>query len=157
MGGLRETVVAVYVADAELRCEDGKLGVKNSGLLDSETLGAIKTHKDDLIEMLTGDPLHGPGWEGRVSLWRQAMRWLHSQISDIEPEDTEAEERAHQAITAPQEVARLNAAWIDGTFEEFREVLTEHVRVGLRAGRKEAQWRIANSMDEATSYETNNA
>jgi len=138
VGGLRETVAAVYAAGAELTVEDGKLGVRNPGLLDPETLDAIKAQKDELMEMLTGDPLHGPGWEGRAALWQQAMRWLDLQISDMGLKGTEAEDRAHQAITAPQEFERLNAAWIDGTFEEFRETLGEHVRAGLRAGREGA-------------------
>jgi len=138
VGGLRETVAAVYVAGAELTVRDGNLGVKNPGFLDSETLDAIKAHKDELIEVLTGDPLHGPGWEGRAALWRQAMTWLDLQISDVGLKGTEAEDRVHKAIAAPEELERLDVAWIDGTFEEFRETLGEHVRAGLRAGREGA-------------------
>ena len=91
-----------------------------------------------------------------MALWRQAMKWLHVQVSDMDLDGTEAEDRARQAITGPQELERLNAAWTDGTFEEFREVLRERVRAGLRAGKKEAEWRIANRM-VFTSYGTHNA
>lgn len=137
MGGLREIVVAVYAAGAELRAEGGKLGVKNPGLLDPEALRGVKAHKEELVEMLTGDPLQGPGWEGRAALWCQAMNRLDLMLSGTSPDGTD-KSRVAAAATDPEASERLNAAWTEGTFEEFRQALKEYARTAPGAPTKGA-------------------
>jgi hypothetical protein len=88
---------------------------------------ALKANKEKLLEMLTGDPLHGPGWEGRSALYKQALRWLDEKTPE------EATERVTAALGRQDVLDSLNEAWCDGSFEEFRAALREYIGAGLRA------------------------
>jgi hypothetical protein len=86
----------------------------------------LKANKEKLLEMLTGDPLCGAGWEGRSALYKQALVWL----------DEKTPEGATQSVTAAlcrhDVLDSLNKAWCDGSFEEFRAALREYIGAGLR-------------------------
>jgi hypothetical protein len=82
--------------------------------------------------MLTGDPLSGVGWEGRSALYKQALHWLDQKTPE------QAKERVTDALCRQYVVDRLNKAWCDGDFEEFREALRAYIRVGLRAMKEAA-------------------
>ena len=124
----KEVVAGIYAAGASLSVtENGKLKVEGAGLLTPEFVDAITAHKDQLLQMLTGDPLSGPGWEGRTALYRQALRWLDERTPE------EAKENVTAALCRQEVVDRFNEVWCDGSFEEFRAALKEHIRAGLRA------------------------
>jgi hypothetical protein len=61
VGALRKLVAAVCALGAEFTAEDEKRGRKNPRLLGLETPDAFRAHEDELIDMLTGEPLQGPG------------------------------------------------------------------------------------------------
>jgi hypothetical protein len=88
---------------------------------------ALKANKEKLLEMLTGDPLHGPGWDGRSALYKQALQWLDEKTPE------EATERVTAALSRQDVLDSLNKAWCDGSFEEFRAALRDYVGAGLRA------------------------
>ncbi len=87
----------------------------------------LKANKAKLLEMLTGDPLSGAGWEGRTALYRQALRWLEERSPE------EAKENVTAALCRQEVVDLFNEVWCDGSFEEFRDALREHIGAGLRA------------------------
>jgi hypothetical protein len=86
----------------------------------------LKANKEKLLEMLTGDPLSGAGWEGRSALYKQALLWLDERTPK------EAKEAVTQALCCPEVVDPLNEVWCDGSFEEFRAALREYIGAGLR-------------------------
>jgi hypothetical protein len=88
---------------------------------------ALKAYKEELLQMLTGDPLRGAGWEGRSALHKQARRWLDERTPK------EAKEAVTEALCCPEVVDQLNRAWCEGSFEEFRAALREYIEAGLRA------------------------
>jgi hypothetical protein len=88
---------------------------------------ALKANKEKLLEMLTGDPLSGAGWEGRSALYKQALLWLDERTPK------EAKEAVTQALCCLEIVDPLNEVWCDGSFEEFRAALRTYIGVGLRA------------------------
>ena len=88
---------------------------------------ALKTNKVTLLQMLTGDPLSGAGWEGRTALYKQALHWLDERIPE------EAKANVTTALCRQEVVDLFNEAWCDGSFEEFRAALREHIGAGLRA------------------------
>ena len=87
----------------------------------------LKANKEKLLEMLTGDPLSGAGWEGRTALYRQALRWLDERTPE------EAKENVTATLCRQEVVDRFNKVWCDGSFEGFRAALKEHIGAGLRA------------------------
>jgi len=89
--------------------------------------GTLKANKAKLLEMLTGGPFSGAGWEGRTALYRQALRWLDERTPE------EAKENVTAALCRQEVVDRFNEVWCDGNFEEFRAALKEHIGAGLRA------------------------
>ena len=126
-------VADLYSAAVQLVVsEDGKrVGVVGEvGLGMKETL---KVNKEKLLQMLTGDPLSGAGWEGRTALYRQALRWLDERTAE------EAKERVTAALCRQDVLDSLNKAWwCDGGFEEFREALRAYIGAGLRAMKEAA-------------------
>ncbi len=127
-------VASLYSAGVQLVVsEDGKrvgaVGDVGPGM--EEVLTA---NKEKLLEMLTGDPLSGAGWEGRTALYKQALHWLDERTSE------EAKERVTAALCRQDLLEDLNRAWCDGSFEEFREALRVYIGAGLRATKGAAQW-----------------
>jgi hypothetical protein len=119
-------VAGLYSAGVHLALsDDGKrVGVVGDvGLVMEE---ALKANKEKLLEMLTGDPLCGAGWEGRSALYKQALLWLDERT----PEG--ATERVTAALCRQDVLDSLNKAWCDGGFEEFREALREYIGAGLQ-------------------------
>ncbi len=120
-------VAGLYSAGVQLVVsEDGKR-VGAVGDVAPGMEGALKANKAKLLEMLTGDPLSGAGWEGRTALYRQALRWLDERTPE------EAKENVTAALCRQEEVDRFNEVWCEGSFEEFRAALKEHIGAGLRS------------------------
>ena len=120
-------VAGLYSAGARLTVsEDGKrvgvVGDVGPGIDE-----ALKAIKEELLEMLTGDPLRGAGWDGRSALHKQARRWLDERTPK------EAKEAVTEALCCPEVVDQLNKAWCEGSFKEFRAALREYIGAGLRA------------------------
>ena len=119
-------VASLYSAGVQLvLSEDGKrvgaVGDMRSGMEE-----ALKANKEKLLEMLTGDPLSGAGWEGRCALYKQALLWLDERTTE------EANKRVTVALCRQDVVDSLNTAWCDGSFEEFTQALRVYIGVGLR-------------------------
>jgi hypothetical protein len=132
---LGELVADLYSSGARLVVSEEGKRVGVIGNVWSGMEEPLKANKGKLLEMLTGDPLSGAGWEGRTALYKQALLWL-----DEETPDEEGKERVTAALCRQEVIDGLNEAWAKpgGTFEEFRTALREYIRVGLRA-MKEAQ------------------
>jgi hypothetical protein len=127
------TLVAdLYSAGVQLAVSaDGKrVGTVGNVRLGMEE--SLKANKEKLLEMLTGDPLSGAGWEGRTALYRQALRWLDERIPE------EAKVRVTAALCRQDMLESLNKAWCDGSFEEFRVALRAYIGAGLRAMKEAA-------------------
>jgi len=120
-------VTDLYSAGVQLVVsEDGKrVGTVGNVRLGMEE--SLKANKDKLLEMLTGDPLCGAGWEGRTALYKQALHWLDERT----PEQTK--ERVIAALCRQDVLDSLNRVWCDGSFEEFRQALRVYIWAGLRA------------------------
>ncbi len=119
-------VASLYSAGVQLVVsEDGKrvgaVGDMGPGMEE-----ILKANKEKLLEMLTGDSLSGAGWEARTALYRQALRWLDERTPE------EAKENVTAALCRQEVVDRFNEVWCDGSFEEFRAALKEHIGAGLR-------------------------
>jgi hypothetical protein len=125
-------VVGLYSAGVQLALsEDGnRVGVV--GDVGARMEEALKANKEKLLEMLTGDPLCGAGWEGRTALYKQALLWLDERTPK------EANEAVTQALCRLQVVNHLNEVWCEGNFEEFRTALREYIGAGLRAMKEAA-------------------
>ncbi len=135
MTAVSEVVCEVYAAGARLVILDGRIGVE--GEIADELKGKIRGRGAELLEALDGDPLRGPGWEARNALYRRALRWLDGQIVQMGFEGTLRECAATDALCHHDAAERLNRAWCDGTFDEFRAALREYVRAGLAAAKGE--------------------
>ena len=120
-------VASLYSAGLQLVVsEDGKrVGVV--GDVGPRMEEALKANKEKLLEMLTGDPLCGAGWEGRTALYKQALLWLDERTPK------EANEAVTQALCRLEVVNHLNEVWCERNFEEFRSALREYLGAGLRA------------------------
>ena len=131
---LQAIVTEVYANGGSLVVSaDGKrIGLKaEPGGAANRLYREIKENKQKLLEVLTGDPLAGPGWEARTALFREALRYLDSLIE----RDGLNGERATKALCQQEPNDKLNKAWVDGTFDEFRAALKDYVRTGLMAAR----------------------
>ena len=93
----------------------------------------VARNQDALYKMLKGDPMFGPGWEGRTALFRQAMKYVDQKAAKRHGE--KGKKRTVKAMCHQREIDRLNEAWIGskGNFELFRDALKEYVKVGLEA------------------------
>ena len=131
MGAL---VASLYSAGVQLALSDDGKRVGVVGDLGPGMEEALKANKEKLLEMLTGDPLSGTGWEGRCVLYKQALLWLDERTPE------EANKRVTAALCRQDVIEDLNEAWAKpgGTFEEFRMALREYIGAGLRT-MKEAQ------------------
>jgi hypothetical protein len=120
-------VAGLYSAGVQLVVsDDGKrLGVV--GDVGPGMEEALKANKEKLLQMLTGDPLCGAGWEGRKALYKQALLWLDEKT----PEGAQGSVTA--ALCRPEVLDSLNRAWCHGSFEEFRAALREYIGASLRA------------------------
>ena len=125
-------IANLYSAGIQLALSEDSKHVGAVGNVESGMEAVLKANKEKLLEMLTGDPLSGAGWEGRTALWRQAMRWLDERTPE------EAKEAVSEALCDPEAVDRLNEVWCDGSFEEFRAALKEYIGAGLKVMRKAA-------------------
>ena len=120
-------VASLYSAGVQLVVSDDSKRVGVVGDVWPGMEEALKANKEKLLEMLTGDPLSGSGWEGRTALYRQALRWLDERTPE------EAKENVTDALCRQEVVDLFNEVWCDGSFEEFRAALREHIGAGLRA------------------------
>ncbi len=120
-------VASLYSAGVRLVVSEDEMRVGAVGDVEPGMEEALKANKAKLLEMLTGGPFSGAGWEGRTALYRQALRWLDERTPE------EAKENVTAALCRQEVVDRLNKVWCDGSFEEFRAALKEHIGAGLRA------------------------
>jgi hypothetical protein len=132
-----ELVSKIYVSGARLVVLDGKLAVH--GEIPDALKEKIHAHREELLEALVGDPLEGPGWQARTTLYRIALRWLDKEIEKMGLEGTSTTQAAIDALCQQDVADPLNAAWCGGDFEEFRAALREYVRAGLHAAKSKNQ------------------
>lgn len=135
-----QTIEGVYVRGNSFRLRPDNKAFKVRGEEMPPPLAeAVRAHKDKILVMLTGDPLSGPGWEGRTVLWKSALRWLDMKLADMGLDGTRAEDRVARVLESQVKMEALNTAWMDGTFEEFRDALRAYVGSGLEVARKQVQ------------------
>lgn len=139
MSEVGEVICEVYAAGAKLVVLDGGIGI--DGELPGELKSRVIAHRGELLEAVAGDPLEGPGWEVRAALYRRALQWLGGEIAKLGPGGTFRENAATKALCRQDVTDRLNGAWCDGSFDEFRAALREYARAGLRAAKSEEQSR----------------
>ncbi len=132
-----ELVSKVYASGARLIVLDGGLAV--DGEIPAKLKEHVRAHREELLEALVGDPLEGPGWEARTTLYRNALRWLDEEIEKVEFEGALGERAAIDTLCCQEVAGPLNAAWCGGDFEEFRAALRKYVRAGLHAAKSEDQ------------------
>jgi hypothetical protein len=116
---------------------DGRLAV--DGELPDALMEKVRAHREELLDALVGDPLEGPGWEARATLYHQALRWLDREVQKRGPKGTAGARTVISALCQQDVTDPLNAAWCGRDFEEFRAELREYVRVGLHNAKCEDQ------------------
>jgi hypothetical protein len=119
-------VVGLYSAGVQLAVSDDGKRVGVVGDVEPGMEETLKVNKEKLLEMLTGDPLCGAGWEGRSALFKQALLWLDQRTPK------EAKEAVTEALCCLAVADHFSEVWCGGSFEEFRTALREYVRAGLR-------------------------
>src|SRR5215213_9446191 len=120
-------VASLYSAGVSLAVSDDGKCVGVVGDVGPGMEEALKANKEKLLEMLTGDPLSGAGWEGRTALYRQALLWLDERVPE------EAKGRVTAALCRHDVLDSLNEAWCAGIFEEFSWALRAYIGAALRA------------------------
>ena len=126
----KQAVWGVYAAGARLFV-DTYGGLLIDGEIPSALKKQVRAHKGELLQMLTGDPLQGPGWDGRSALFGQALKYLDEIV-----EDRGLDQDAAVEVLCRRHVdARLGEAWRGGDFEKFREALKEYIQTGLDAAK----------------------
>jgi len=128
-----ELVSKIYASGARLMVLDGRLAV--DGEIPDALKERIHDHREEVLAALVGDPLEGPGWEARTTLYRSALQWLDEEIEKMGLEGTSGARAAIDALCIQDVADSLNAAWCGGDFEGFRAALREYVRVGLHAAK----------------------
>lgn len=135
-----QTIEGVYVRGGSFELRQNGTAFRVRGKkLPPPLANAVAEHKDKILAMLAGDPLSGPGWEGRTVLTRSALRWLDMKLVDMGLDGTRAEERVSKVLQSEAELQKFNTAWMEGTFEEFRDALKVYVGAGLEAARRQQQ------------------
>ena len=127
-------VCEVYAVGARLVVLDGGLAV--DGEISEELKEKVRAHRHGLLDAIVGAPLEKEGWEARTALYRQALRWLDAEIEKMGSKGTDREHAAIEVLCRQDVADRLNTAWCDGTFDEFRIALRTYVRAGLRAAKR---------------------
>ena len=126
-------VAGLYSVGVHLALSDDGKRIGVVGDVEPGTEEILRANKDKLLEMLTGHPLSGAGWEGRTALYKQALVWLD------EKTPKEAKEVVTDALCCLEVVDPLNEVWCEGSFEEFRTALVIVViGAGLRAMKEAA-------------------
>src|SRR5215207_3655054 len=95
-------VAGLYSAGVQLALSDDGKRVGVVGDLGPGMEEALKANKEKLLEMLTGDPLSGAGWEGRRVLYKQALLWLDERTPE------EANKRVTAALCRQDVIEGLN-------------------------------------------------
>jgi hypothetical protein len=132
-----EVAAAVYAHGGRLvALENGQIGIE--GDLPKDLRKHVRKRVHELYQAVYGDLMSGPGWEVTVALEKQAVAYLYTLIEKRFAAEgplalSAARERAMAALCRSTNIDRLNAAWVDGTFEEFRTALKEYVGAGWKA------------------------
>jgi hypothetical protein len=137
MNEVGAVVSEVYAAGASLVVLDGGLAI--DGEIPDALKEKIRAHREELLEALVGDPLEGPGWEARTTLYRSALQWLDEEIEKMGFGTTPRTRAAIDALSQQDIAGPLNTAWSGGDFEVFRAALREYVRAGLHAAKSADQ------------------
>jgi hypothetical protein len=137
MNEIGAVVCEVYAVGASLVVLDG--GLAMDGEIPEELKEKVRAHRDEILEALVGDPLEGPGWEARTTLYRSALQWLDKEIEKMGLNGTSRTRAAIDALCQQDVADPLNAAWLGEDFGEFRAALREYVRVGLHAAKSKDQ------------------
>jgi hypothetical protein len=133
MNEVGAVVCEVYAVGANLVVLDSGLAI--DGEIPDALKEKIRAHRGELLDALVGDPLEGPGWKARTTLYRQALRWLDGEVEKMGSKGTPSEQAAIDTLCRQDVADTLNVAWCGGDFGEFRAALREYVRVGLRAAK----------------------
>jgi hypothetical protein len=152
MNEIGAVVCEVYAVGASLVVLDGGLAV--DGEIPNELTERVRAHRDELLEVLVGDPLEGFGWEARTALYRQALRWLDGKVEKMGPKDSPMERTVISALCQQDVTDSLNAAWCGEDFEGFRAALREYVRVGLHAAKSKDRRCNSNEPAAVTAHQS---
>jgi hypothetical protein len=152
MNEVGAVVSEVYAAGASLVVLDGGLAI--DGEIPDALKEKIRAHREELLEALVGDPLEGPGWEARTTLYRSALQWLDEEVEKMGLEGASGARAAIDALCIQGVADPLNAAWCGGDFEGFRAALREYVRVGLHAAKSKDRRCNSNEPAAVTAHQS---